>query len=261
MKKLIILFVANLVVFGLSAQSINFLTEYFVKNQIKGTMVIMALDSSAQFVYNPERANEAFLPASTFKIPNTLISLQEKVITDENEVIKWDGHSWEVKDWNHDQSLQSAFKVSCVWFYQELAKRVGNETYLTYLKKMHYGNELTGPEVSLFWLAGDIRISAWQQIAFLKTVYNQTGPFDQRNYQILKRIMLTDSTADYKIYTKTGWAARVEQEIGWYVGYVETKGKVWIFACNLDINDPAQAVYRKQIAYQGLREAGIIPKE
>jgi len=31
------------------------------------------------------------LPASTFKIPNTLIALEEGVIKSDSEVIKWDG--------------------------------------------------------------------------------------------------------------------------------------------------------------------------
>ena len=244
--------------FCLFSQDKTFMSDYFTNNQLNATLVIVSLDGSEKHVYNEQRANEAFLPASTFKIPNTLIALQEKAIKDENEVIKWDSIVRGPEGWNHDQNLQSAFKVSCVWFYQELAQRVGNEVYLKYLKQLNYGNHLTGWDTTSFWLNGDLRISAYQQIDFIRHIYKQEFPFDQTNYNILKKIMLADSTTSYKMYAKTGWTSRVEQEIGWYVGYVESKGKVWLFACNFEVKDESQLRFRKEAVYAGFRELGII---
>ena len=51
---------------------------------------------------------------------------------------------------------------------------------------------------------------------------------------------------------------RVNLQIGWYVGYVETKNDVWFFACNLNINKKEDAVFRDKIAYRAFEELGIL---
>ncbi|PKP19778.1 MAG: class D beta-lactamase, partial [Bacteroidetes bacterium HGW-Bacteroidetes-22] len=111
-------------------------------NYLKTTLVVTSLKSGKQYTYNETRAGQQFLPASTFKIPNTLISLQEKAISGLHDTIRWDGNKRFIKSWNHDQDLNSAFQISCVWFFQELATRVGQDAFLSYLKKMEYGNQL-----------------------------------------------------------------------------------------------------------------------
>ena len=62
-------------------------------------------------------AEQGHIPASTFKIPNTLIALEEGVIKDQFEVIKWDGVVRQYAPWNADQTLATAFSRSCVWCY------------------------------------------------------------------------------------------------------------------------------------------------
>ena len=94
--------------------------------------------------------------------------------------------------WNKDQNMKTAFATSCVWFYQELSKKIGNDIYLKYLKNINYGNEKTGPIVESFWLDGDLRISAVEQIELLRKIYNKELKFDERNYIILKNIMKVD---------------------------------------------------------------------
>lgn len=258
MRKLLLILSLFLAVSVASAQENTFMAGFFAKNKLNGTLVITSLDGKTKYVHNTSRADSAFLPASTFKIPNTLIALQEKAIADENEIIKWDGHKWDMTGWNQDQNLKTGMKYSCVWFYQELAKKVGDSTYLKSLKAMNYGNQLTGPELTTFWLNGDIRITANQQIEFLRGVCNQTLPFDARNFEILKKVMLTDSTNNYRMYAKTGWTARVNKQIGWYVGYLEVKGSVWLFAGNIDILNTDQLKFRPEMVYAGFRELGII---
>ncbi len=133
------------------------LAKLFTERNVKGTMIISSLDSKIEFVYNKERAEKRFLPASTFKIPNTLIALDENAIANGMETIKWDGKDKGWRPWNKDQTIETAFPLSCVWFYQELAKRVGNLKYLSHLKKINYGNKKTGPELTTFWLDGDLK--------------------------------------------------------------------------------------------------------
>jgi len=231
----------------------NDLTNIFDRSKLNGTIVISALNDDIKYIYNEQRAVKSYIPASTFKIINTLIALEEKVIKDENEIIKWDGKVRSYTPWNKDQTLQSAISISCIWCYQKFAKEIGNDKYLAYLKNINYGNHKTGSKVTTFWLDGDIKISAMEQIEFLKKLYRNELPFKQRYIDITKKILTVEKTENYIIKAKSGFSGK----IGWYVGYVETKNGVWFFSLNADITKD-KLKYRKQIVMEALKIKNII---
>lgn len=233
------------------------LARLFSDKKVEGTIVITNLDGSKRHVYNESRAGIPLLPASTFKIPNTLIALEEGVVS-EQEVMKWDGADKGVAAWNRDQTLESAFKSSCVWFYQELARRIGAEKYKAYLNRISYGNAVPDPKLTSFWLEGNLRISALEQVDFLKKVYRRELPFLPATYDTVSRLMTIETTPAYTLRAKTGWAQRVTPQVGWYVGYVEAKGTVWFFATNITINAPEDARLRQQITMEALRLKRIL---
>ena len=218
----------------------------------------ISLDGKTRYIHNQDRAEERFLPASTFKIPHTLIALAEGAIKDEKEIIRWDGNDKGWKEWNKDQTLETAFPLSCVWFYQELAKRVGNGQYIKHLQKIPYGNQKTGADVTTFWLEGDLRISPLEQIEFLKRLYNDELPYSRQHMDILKQLMIVERTPHYTIRAKTGWTMRVTPQIGWYVGYVETKGHVWFFVTNIEIFNKGDEKFRQEISLEALKLKGIL---
>ena len=239
----------------------SFLEQYMKENNFNGTVVIESLKTGKIHVYNNKRAKKGYLPASTFKIVNTLIALQENAVRDENEVIKWDGKEKGMPDWNKDQNLKSAFPLSCVWFYQELAKKIGKDRYISYFRKMKYGNMRAGTNLDSFWLDGGLRISAAEQIAVLKNIYNEKYDFDKKNYVILKDLMIVDKNENYIVRAKTGFATRVTPNIGWYVGYIETKDDTWFFASNMDILKAEHLKFRKEMVYKAFKELEIIESE
>lgn len=239
--------------FNLLSANENDLKNIFDKTNLNGTIVISSLNSNEKYIYNNPRAIKRYIPASTFKIPNTLIALEENVIKNEYEIIKWDGKVRLYDSWNKDQNLQSAISVSCIWCYQKFAKEIGNDKYLTYLYKIDYGNHRTGSDVTTFWLEGDIKISAIEQIFFLKKLYKDELPFKQKYIDITKKILTVEQTKDYTIRAKTGFSGK----IGWYVGYVETKDNVCFFALNADIKKD-ELKYRKQIVMEALKIKSII---
>lgn len=161
-------------------------------------------------------------------------------------------------EWNKDQNLKTALPLSCVWFYQELAKKVGIEKYSEYLNQINYGNKKVGTKADNFWLEGDIRISAKEQIDFLKKVYNEEYNFEEDYYKILKDLMIEEKNAEYTLSGKTGRAQRINPQIGWYVGYVETAKDTWFFACNLDIRQNSDVDYRKELVLGYLKDLKII---
>ncbi len=233
------------------------LDSIFSERGVEGSIIISALDGKHDYQVNPERVKNAYLPASTFKIPNTLIALDEGAISDPDEIFKWDGKIRFVDSWNQDHSLRTAFPASVVWFYQELASRVGNDAYLKQLSDLHYGNMQTGPELTTFWLDGDLRISSLEQIAFLKRLYRNELPYKPEHVKLLKELMIVEQTDAYIIRAKTGWATRTEGQHGWYVGYLEKNDAVWFFATNIEITAD-KARFRQEITMEALRRLGLI---
>lgn len=234
------------------------IAKLFAQQGIDGTMVISSLYSGQTFIHNDPRANHRFSPASTFKILNTLISLEEKAITGKDEVLKWDGHMYDLPDWNRDQTLASAFKVSCVWCFQALARRVGAKKYRNYLRQSAYG-ELHEPfEETTFWLDSTLAISAIEQVDFLKKVYRRALPFSPSSYETLRQIMLVEQTPAFTMRAKTGWAARLKPQIGWYVGYVETLKEVWFFATNIVVRNEKDLPLRQKLTREALQTKGVL---
>lgn len=234
------------------------LASLFARHGLNGTMVISSLETGQTFVHNDRRAHERFTVASTFKILNTLIALEEQVISSQNDVLKWDGHVHDFPEWNRDQTLESAFKSSCVWFYQEIARRIGPDKYRDYLKKLEYGILEESFNITTFWLDGSLKASAVEQVDFLRKIYRQTSLFSASTSETLRRIMLQEKTPAFALWAKTGWSVRVKPQTGWYVGYVETKHDVWFFATNIEVRDNDDLPLRKDLTHAALKEKGII---
>ena len=234
------------------------LAELFSQQRVQGTIVLSSLNGGTTFIHNDPRAGQRFSPASTFKIPNTLIALEEKALAGKDAIFKWDGHLHDVAAWNHDQTLTSAFKVSCVWCFQELARRVGAEKYQQYLRALNYGEWREPFVATTFWLDGSLQISALEQVNFLRRVYRRELPFRDPAYETLRHIMLVEQGNTYTLWAKTGWAARVTPPVGWYVGYVETPTDVWVFATNLDLRDEKDLELRQKLTRSALQAKGVI---
>jgi len=244
-----------LFLFACSAQSKSILSNYsssdlkniFENENVSGCFVIYDLKNNETLSFNPARLDSTFLPASTFKIINSLIALETGVIKNEKEIIKWDSIDRGYDKWNMDQNLESGIKYSVVWFYQELARRIGGEQMKYWVKASNYGNKNIGGGIDVFWLKGNIRISPNQQIDFLQRLYFNQLPFSQKNQGIVKKIMIVDQTPDYTIRAKTGWTARIDKQIGWYVGYLEKGENVYFFAINIDIRNEDDPPKRTRI--------------
>lgn len=232
------------------------LADIFSRAGVTGTIVIAPLQGVG-YVHDDQRSNQRFPVASTFKILNTLIALQEGAISD-GDAFKWDGVSSEVADWNHDQTLDSAFKASCVWCFQRLARKVGAAKYERYLSDLEYGEVKKPFDETTFWLDGSLTASAIEQVELLKKIYRQSLPFRSSSYAVLRRIMLVEQSPQYSIRAKTGWATSTFPEIGWYVGYIENSEETWFFALNIDVGSQSQLPLRQQIVRDALRAKGII---
>jgi beta-lactamase class D len=250
---LLIQFICNSYLFAIDLQ----LENIFKDKNIDGTIVIESLNTKRIFIHNDKRAEIHLSPASTFKIPHTLIALNEGVVSTDS-LILWDKTDKGMKEWNKNQTLHSAFKVSCVWCYKEFASKISLEKYKNYLKELDYGNKTIGENVDDFWLDGSLKITTFEQIKFLKRLYKNDLPFKIEDMNTLKQIMIEEKNEDFKLSAKSGWSTRFESESGWYIGYVETKDDVWFFATNIITHGAKDLPLRKEITIEALKIKGIL---
>ena len=106
--------------------------------QVKGSILIYSFTDKKYYSNNFTWAKTGFIPASTFKIPNSIIALETGVIKNESKVFKWNGEKRWNKKWEQDLTFKEAFQVSCVPCYQEVARKIGVERMKTYLNKINY---------------------------------------------------------------------------------------------------------------------------
>lgn len=210
--------------------------------------------------FNPEQCATAFVPASTFKIFNTMAAYEAGVARDASFSLPWDGQVRRIPDWNQDMDLTRAFQVSAVWFYQEIARRVGPRKMQTYLTREGYGNANMGGGLTQFWLDGKLRISPDQQITFLQRLRHDRLGFPKEAQALARAVMVNAKTPEGTVFGKTGMQERLEgQNIGWWVGYVDTPKGSWYFALNIATRDSDAPLMtsRKRIMNRVLTEFGL----
>jgi beta-lactamase class D len=226
-------------------------SQEFSDRGVKGAALIYDEHEDRYLSFDRKRAETPFLPASTFKIFNALVGLETAAVRDEHELFRWDGKKRWVEEWNRDNSLASGMKYSTVWFYQELARRIGEPRMQAWIDKVGYGNRDIGGGIDQFWLTGKLRISAVQQVDFLRRLADGSLPFSARSQETVRRITIVESAPGYTIHAKTGWgvhaAADGSTDLGWYVGWIERTGRRWFFAINMDLpgDDSVERIKRE----------------
>jgi beta-lactamase class D len=235
--------------------------KYYEQYNVYGSFVLYDLKKDQFTFYNKEQYDQAFIPASTFKIIHSLIALETGVVQDENHLLPWDSLEREVPQWNQDHDLKSAFKYSAVWYFQRVANKLGREKMQYWLDTVGYGNGDISGEIDKFWLTGDLRISPKGQLDFLKKLYHKELPFSTRSMHLVKDIMVTEEGEGYILRTKTGWSKQDGVDIGWYVGYLEKSDDVYFFVNCIQSKNPENTAFvsaRKTIVDQIFQELGLL---
>ena len=236
------------------------LAAAFQELDVNGSIIIYDKNNDRFYEHNETRNTTPFLPASTFKILNALISLETETIRDDLAILTWDGIQREFPAWNRDTNLRQAFKDSTVWFYQVLARRNGHEAMQKFVEQTNYGNRQIGaPErIDHFWLDGPLQITPQQQIEFLRRLEQGDLPFSQRTIDLVKDIMIMEQTPDYTLRGKTGWATAVNPGVGWLVGYLTQNDNVYFFATNIDMLGIEDAPKRLELTRRSFKALGLL---
>ena len=236
--------------------------KYFEKNNVEGCFSLYNMNENSFVQINESACKHRHTPASTFKILNSLIALETGVANDTDLILKWDGVERNFPNWNKDQNMKSAFKNSTVWYYQELARRIGEKNMKKFVELCRYGNMDISGGIDKFWLNGGLLISPDEQLDFLFKLYNYNLPFAKKSIDAIKDILLSENNIDYKLFAKTGWGMQDSLNIGWYIGWVETGKNVYFFSTEIESKTPDNSAFpiaRIEITKAILRDLKILP--
>jgi beta-lactamase class D len=237
------------------------LAKLFVDAGTAGTFVAYKTDDYLIIASDKDRSGRAFLPASTFKIANSLIALETGVVGDpDKDVFKWDGVKRSIEAWNRDHTMRSAIAASAVPVYQEIARRIGVERMQKYVDLFEYGNRNIGGGIDQFWLTGDLRIDPIQQIDFVDRLRRGVLPVSRRSQDLVRDILPVTKAGESTIRAKSGLlgAELGKPSLGWLVGWAEKGSAQTVFALNLDVREPRHIADRMRLAQQCLTDIGAI---
>jgi beta-lactamase class D len=245
-----------------SAEEREDLDKYFADAGVEGTFVMLDPQEEQSVLYNPERAEDPFFPASTYKVPHALIALETGVVSGPEYTIEWDPalhpkEEWWPEVWAKDHTLETALKNSVVWYFQEVAKRIGEDRMQEYIERFGYGNRDISGGIDRFWLTGGLRTSAKEQVEFLQRFYGGDLRVSEKSTDVVRGMLVLEETPEYRLSGKSGWVGLGEdsmEQVGWQVGYLEKGNEVYFYALNLDINKPKDADARLKITKDILQE-------
>ena len=209
----------------------------FESNDYDFSMLVYDLGQNNYLYYNDSLINKNYTPASTFKIVNTIIGLENGIIDSANYLMKWDGIKRENTKWNADQTLNEAFRNSTLWYFQRLAKQIGQRKMQAGLELLNYGNKTIGDSIDQFWLDGTLKISMQDQVGFLTNIIKRKYKLKANTYDCLFQIMKYNLSYQYVVYCKTGWGQDNGQDVAWLVGMLIKNGKQYAFATLITTND------------------------
>jgi beta-lactamase class D len=237
------------------------LARHFTDENTVGTFVGYKVDDYLIISSDKNRSGEPMLPASTFKIPNSLIALETGVVEDpDKDVFKWDGVNRPIEAWNRDHTLRTAIAASAVPVYQEIARRIGPERMQKYVDLLEYGNRNIGGGIDQFWLTGALRIDPVQQVDFVDRLRRGVLPISKRSQDLVREILPVTTVGDATIRAKSGLlgAEIGKPSLGWLVGWVEKGSANTVFALNLDCREPRHIADRMKLTQACLMDIGAI---
>ncbi|RKF03677.1 beta-lactamase class D [Tenacibaculum lutimaris] len=241
----------------------NQFQEILDVTKLEGAILVYDLHKDVYYSNNFDWCKVGNLPASTFKIPNSIIALETGVVKNDSVIFKWNGEPRYLKAWEQDLTFKEAFQYSCVPCYQEVARKIGVERMKSSLTKLNFGS-MDVDEITLdnFWLEGKSKINQFEQIDFLKRLYNSELPISNRTDSIVKKMMIISKHNQYVLRGKTGWSVRGEENNGWFVGYILVQNNAYFFATNVvpkkSFDMKLFSKERKEVTFKALKELKIV---
>lgn len=217
-----------------------------------GCFLLRDLSSGSEQVSSVERCAQGRRPNSTFKIVNALIGADLGLLSGPDAIMKWDAKRYPKQDgwfegWDRDQPLREAMRISSVPLFRKLAVDIGPERMAQYLETLEYGNRDMSAGLDSFWLQGNMRITATQQVDLISGLVREELPVSKQAQAIVKQVLKKEPIAGAPHAGKTGSGGLETPDsaqgkgamVGWMVGFIElARGPVayamWVEAPSFD---------------------------
>jgi beta-lactamase class D len=212
------------------------LLDVFAEERVSGTIALFDSGTNVLSCSDVERCRRVHVPASTFKIANSIIALETGVVTDPDTVLPWNGTTYTNPDWNQDLTLRAAVRVSCLPCFQGIARKIGEARMREWLARLDYGNQDISGGVDRFWVWGGLRISPIAELDFVRRLDLGKLPIRELTRETVIDLITLDVTEDFVLRGKTGLSGPPDGDelFGWFVGWVERGPRRVYFATALD---------------------------
>jgi beta-lactamase class D len=209
-------------------------------------------------------------PASTFKIPHALAALDAGVLSGPDARMLYDGAPARFETWRRDHTLASAMRYSVVWYFQRVARLLGDERERQYLARLEYGNQDSSSGLESFWLGGSLLISPDEQERFLVRLYSDTLPVAEAAMQGVRSVLVQPRGVvvnaegghpfsgpwpeDAVLSAKTGSSDDAGRSVRWLVGHLERRPRSWVFVSCV-VGERLEPLAAIELAEASLRRA------
>src|SRR5262249_28351490 len=178
--------------------------------------------------------------------------------------------------WKRDHTLATAMRFSVVWYFQEIARRLGAERERAYLEKFAYGNRDSSGGLTTFWLGGSLAISPEEQLSFLRKLFADQLPVKRAAADVVRQMLIQPQGAvvnalgehpfarpwprDAVVRAKTGSGSTSGGgAVRWLVGHVTRGSRAWIFVSNVVGGSDVSTTAAVTQAERALVESGVPP--
>ncbi|TPK94932.1 class D beta-lactamase [Mesorhizobium sp. B2-4-12] len=203
---------------------------------------LIADAATGKTLYQDGVCDQRFSPASTFKVPLSLIGYDAGILSDEHtptwnykpefNAVKRDQKAVDPAIWERD---------SVLWYSREITRRLGNEKFAGYVSRFNYGNgDVSGNPgkddgLTRSWVNSSLQITPVEQVAFLRQVLAGKMPVSAKAHEMTRAIMPSFKAGDWAVQGKTGSTRLGEggkgrRSLGWFVGWAQKDGRQVVFA-------------------------------
>ncbi|TPL55534.1 class D beta-lactamase [Mesorhizobium sp. B2-4-2] len=203
---------------------------------------LIADAQSGKTLYQNGVCDQRFSPASTFKVPLSLIGYDAGILSDEHTP-SWD-YKPEFKAVKRDHKTVDPMiweRDSVLWYSREITRRLGPESFAGYVWKFGYGNaDVSGDPgkndgLTHSWVNSSLKITPVEQVDFLRKLLAGKMPVSAKAHDMTKAILPSFKAGDWTVQGKTG-STRVgeggkdRRSLGWFVGWAQKNGRQIVFA-------------------------------
>jgi beta-lactamase class D len=178
------------------------------KEGLKGSFALLENGTESFIIHNLSAYKDsAIAPLNTFFLIPTLIAIDKGYI---------------------QTNPQTWLSTDAASSYHELIKKIGRASLIEAIDSLHYGKGLISADSTNFWNNNSLRITADEQLGFIKKLYFNQLYFQKRSQDLLKKMLLKEDNANYKLsYIAT--SDTTKNNASWVLGYIEENKHPYFF--------------------------------